>query len=331
MGSSALLDDLDGAASILWLGPDPKEELPVLYLRLRRAVMHGTRLVVVGPRRTSLSELGIHAACPPGGEDEALSVLLAEPGAGPDAGGRYAEAVEALQGGPVIVCAGQPFVGLSVRPALDRLAAWITRRREARLMLCVPNANSQGALDMGIFPGFGPGHRPAVPGLDTAGMLRAAAGGRIKFLWLMGADLVSDFPDAGLADAALSSDAFIVVSELFPTDTARAANVMLPVASMAEKDGSYTNLERRIQKLDEVLPAPGSVRTDWRIAHDIARRLGADWGWSSASDVSASIAASIAANVPTHAQYTWELLTMPPPPPSRSRRCSRRRSVIRWA
>jgi len=210
----------------------------------------------------------------------------------------------------VVVAVGQQFPGRRCRGAWDELATWarsLEKSGRATVLLCVPNANSQGALDMGVYPGLDRGHRPGPPGLGTMEMLHGVVDGRISFLWLMGADILSDVPDAALAEAALRSGAYVVVSELFPTATALSADVILPAAAFAEKEGSYTNLERRIQKTNPVVSAPGGARADWHVLLDISARLGVPRPWTSSKE----IAAAIARSVPTHQGFGWELLGDP--------------------
>jgi predicted molibdopterin-dependent oxidoreductase YjgC len=210
----------------------------------------------------------------------------------------------------VVVAVGQQFPGRRCPEAWDELANWsrsLEKSGRATVLLCVPNANSQGALDMGVYPGLEPGHRPGPTGLGTLEMLRSAAEGRIKFLWLMGADVLSDVPDAALAEAALRSGAYVVVQELFPTGTALTADVILPAAAFAEKEGSYTNLERRIQKTNPVVSAPGGARADWHVLLDVSARLGTPRVWTSAKE----IAAEIARSVPSHQGFDWDLLGDP--------------------
>ena len=298
-GSNATFDDLDRAKTIVWIGPDPKEELPVLYLRIRRAVQGGARLVVLHPRRISLSSLGLQLWPEPGEEASMLRRLLSETSE------EAASLGEAFAEGPAVVCVGQQFVGRSMDPA--PVLSLLRALPDARLLLCPPNANSQGALDMGISPSLGAGHKGVAEGLGSAAMLEAAANGRLAFLWVMGADLVSDFPDAGLVEAALSSDVFVVVSELFPTETARSADVIFPAASFAEKEGTFTNLERRIQKVNAASPTPGLARADWQIFRDLAGRMKERWGWETAADIGRSIA-----YLPTHAGLTWDRLSSAP-------------------
>ena len=303
-GSTASLNDLDSAKTILWFGPDPKEELPVLFLRLRKAARGGAAIYSAHPRRISLSEFSTDLRFKPG---HAADLVDAIRGGASTSHGVDEATVTGLRdaiGEDSIVCIGPQFVATADNEAMAALAELISDSG-ARLLLCPPNANSQGALDMGIRPDAGPGHASSAPaGLDSVGMLKAAASGELKFLWVLGADLITDFPDKTLAETGLRSGVFLVVSELFPTDTARSAVVALPARSFAEKEGSFTNLERRIQKVNPSVPAPGVARADWHIFQDLAARLGTDWGWGSSEDISIEIAAEL----PTHSGFSWQSL-----------------------
>ncbi|GAC1361358.1 MAG: hypothetical protein NVSMB32_00210 [Actinomycetota bacterium] len=312
VGSTARISDLDKAQTILWFGADPKEELPVLYLRLRQAVRKGAKLLVAHPRRISLCEFGTHLAFTPGREAELVRALATgSSGADCGVGGEAMMAAgRALSDERIVLCAGPQSPGAHVPEALRAFAAWaagLEQTGRASLLLCVPNANSQGALDFGIYPGLGPGQRSAAPGLGTLEMLSAAVSEEIRFLWILGADVLSDVPDAALAEAALRSGAFLVVSELFPTRTALSADVVLPAASFAEKEGSFTNLERRIQKTNPLVAAPGGARADWQVFLDIATRLGHSHSLNSEIDIAGEIARSVA----THAGFNWNLLGDP--------------------
>jgi NADH-quinone oxidoreductase subunit G len=266
-GSNATFDDLDDAKTIVWVGDDPKEVLPVMFLRLRKAAVDGgARLIVVSPRRISLDAF-------------ANDVVRSDPGARGDA----LKILTDIEG-PVVVAWG-PAPG----DDLDGVASFVSAN-EAKVMVCVPHAGSQGALDMGAHPGLEPGYKTvAEPGLDTRAMLEAAAAGELDALFVFGADLIQDFPDRDLATRALESDTFLVVAELFPTDTTALADVILPSAAYAEREGTFTNLERRLQKLEKLLPAPGTARTVWSMCAGIARALGDDWKWTSFEDVWADI------------------------------------------
>jgi NADH-quinone oxidoreductase subunit G len=278
-GSTACINDLEKAGTIVWIGPDPKETLPVLFLRLRQAVLdHDVKLVVVSPRRISLESFATHVVRSVG--DMADDAVATDIGAG------------------VVVCWGPASPGSDEAAALET-ALGLVRDHNARILVCPPHAGSQGLIDMGVHPGLEAGYQPvSEPGLDTRAMLQAAAAGELDALVIFGADLITDFPDAALAEQALTSNVFTVVVELLPTETVSFADVVLPSVAYAERSATFTNLERRLQKLEPVVAPPGTAREPWHICSDLARALGDDWGWSSFDDVWAALRKE----VPTHAE-----------------------------
>jgi NADH-quinone oxidoreductase subunit G len=289
-GSTATLNDLDGARTIVWAGPDPKESLPVLYLRLRRAVLENrAKLIVVSPRRISLDAFATHVVrVGPGEEAAALVALQSDP---------QHDAASDL-GEPLVGCWGPAFPGRDER-ATARAMVDLVKARSGSLLVCPPHAGSQGLVDMGVYPTLDAGYEPApTAGKDTRAILEAAAAGEIETLLIVGADPISDFPDAGLATRALESKAFTIVVELFPTATVERADVVLPAVSYAERAGTFTNLERRLQKLEPVVPVRGSAREPWGILSSVASALGTEWGWTDFD----SVWADIRKEVPTHAQ-----------------------------
>jgi predicted molibdopterin-dependent oxidoreductase YjgC len=166
---------------------------------------------------------------------------------------------------------------------------------------------------MGVHPDLDAGHQPATePGRDTRAILEAAAAGELDVLLLFGADVMTDFPDADLAERALAGGAHIVTVELFPTATATRSDVLLPSAAYAEREGTFTNLERRIQKLEPLLVAPGAAREPWRICSSLARLLGSDWGWHTFADVWSDIKS----NVRTHENVDTDVLAARGPTPA---------------
>jgi NADH-quinone oxidoreductase subunit G len=287
-GSDAKLDDLDTAGSIVWIGPDPKETLPVLYLRIRRAVVDsGVNLIVVGSRRISLDDLATRVVrTTPDGEANALSSLV---GGSDEFAQRYLK-------NPVVVAWGPSSPGREERSIVQAIAAF-AREHNAKVLACPPHAGSQGMIDMGVHPALDAGYQPdPSPGKSTRQILEAAAARELDALILFGADPISDFPDADLARRALEAGVFTVVVELFPTDPVAYADVVLPSAAYAEREGTFTNLERRIQKLEQLLSPPGTAREPWQIAAAIAGAVGDDWSWRACNDVWDDIRA----NVPTH-------------------------------
>ncbi|MDQ3981537.1 MAG: molybdopterin-dependent oxidoreductase, partial [Actinomycetota bacterium] len=254
---------------------DPKETLPVLYLRLRKAVLEcHTKLTVIGARRISLDDFATHSVRTDAGhEADAIRMI------GNDA------AVANDLGGPMVVCWGPASPG---RDETDVCAAAmeLALAREAKVMLCPPHAGSQGMIDMGVHPGLEPGYKVVPePGRGTRAMLEAAASGELDALLIFGADLIADFPDGALARTALEKVSFAAVVELFPTETALLADVVLPSTAYAEREGTLTNLERRVQKLEPLLGARGSSLEPWRICARLARGLGSDWKLGGLDDV----------------------------------------------
>jgi len=153
--------------------------------------------------------------------------------------------------------------------------------------------NVQGAADMGVQPGLGAGYLdvsdpevrahyerhygrpvPAEKGLTTPEMLHAAGEGRLKALWIMGEDILQTDPDTTHVRQALMKLDFLVVQELFMTETASLAEVVLPAASHLEKSGTFTNGERRVQRINRVVAPLEGTRADGQIMVDIMNRMG---------------------------------------------------------
>ena len=147
----------------------------------------------------------------------------------------------------------------------------------AKLNLLLPDANSWGAVKAGVLPGEG--------GLDTAGIFQGAADGAIKLLYVMGSDPAVRYHDPALARRALQRAELTVVQELFLTETAKLADLILPAASFAEKDGTFVNIEGREQKIHQAIEPRGESRPDWRILSDLLARLGAPVAYFSARDI----------------------------------------------
>ena len=300
-GSSASINDLESARTIVWAGPDPKETLPVLFLKLRKAVLDNrAKLIVVSPRLLSLDAFATH-------------VVRAE-------AGREADAIENLGSGatgddlgePLIVCWGPSSPGRDETAIVDALVD-LAAERDGKMLVCPPHAGSQGLIDMGVYPTLDAGHSLLEePGMDTRAILEAAAAGELDALLLFGADLITDFPDAELAEGALNAGVFTVSVQLFATETAVRADVLIPSTAYAEREGTFTNLERRIQKLEPLTSAPGVAREPWRFCASLARSMDQDWGWHSFDDVWADIRAS----VPTHGQIDIGKLEATGPTPA---------------
>jgi formate dehydrogenase (NADP+) alpha subunit len=164
--------------------------------------------------------------------------------------------------------------------------------------------NVQGACDMGALPTFYPGYQPVasaevrarfrdawtvdVPageGLTMTEMLPAALTGGIRAMYIMGENPALSDADSTQVVAALENLEFLVVQDIFLTETARLAHVVLPASSYAERDGTYTNTERRVQLTEPVVPPPGQARRDWAIICDVATAIGYPMAYGSTGEI----------------------------------------------
>ena len=198
----------------------------------------------------------------------------------------------------------------------------ITEQRSA-VLYAGPQSNSQGALDMGLMPDTLPGYSsvtddaarlaleqawggplPGKPGLSAPEILRAAAEGKVKALWIVGDEWLASAPDRALAEKALAACEFVVVSDLFMTETARRAHAVFPVAAFAEKEGVVVNAERRMQRAARAISPRRGTRADWEVFQAVAQAMGAKWSYRSAEDVFREIARL----VPGHRGSSWATL-----------------------
>jgi formate dehydrogenase major subunit len=122
-------------------------------------------------------------------------------------------------------------------------------------------------------------------GLTVTEMIGGAAQGIVKALYVMGENPMLSDPDVNHVRTALENLELVVVQDLFLTETAQLADVVLPAAAFAEKDGLYTNTERRAQRLRKALDPPGQAKEDWQILQEIANAMGSDWNYQSACDI----------------------------------------------
>ena len=179
-------------------------------------------------------------------------------------------------------------------------------------MFLLPDNNSWGAIQMGVLPDRLPalaavgngatprlealwgGPLPAEPGLDTRGILEGCVSGKIKALYIMGKDVLTDFPDRELAQKALETVPSLIVQDLFLTETGKLASVFLPACSFIEKDGSFTNIEGRVQKFKKAVQPRGQSKADWQIVAELMSRLGKPVPYFSPRDVAREISKATA-------------------------------------
>jgi formate dehydrogenase major subunit len=184
--------------------------------------------------------------------------------------------------------------------------------------------NVQGACDMGALPNVFPAYQPvandearakfekfwnvtplpAKPGKTILEMMEAAHRGEIKALYVMGENPMVSDPDLSHVEASLKNLDLLIVQDIFLTETAKLADVVLPSACFAEKDGTFSNTERRVQRVRKAVPAPGDAKADWEIIAGISTRMGYPMVYASAAEIMAEINAV----TPSYAGITYERL-----------------------
>jgi formate dehydrogenase major subunit len=173
--------------------------------------------------------------------------------------------------------------------------------------------NVQGACDMGGLPNVYPGYQSVAdaelqakfaagwrvpqdslslaPGLTVTEMMQSALDGKIKALYILGENPMLSDPDLTHVERAIKNLEFLVVQDIFVNETGALADVLLPGVSFAEKSGTYTSTERRVQLVRPALEPPGQARQDWDILTEVVQRMGGDWKYSSPSEIFDEMAA----------------------------------------
>ena len=311
--------------TVFLFGLDPSEELPVLDLHLKRAVLRGgAKLIIAHPRKIELTRYdGPYLAYQQGAETALIdSLSRAVQDAGTASGDETVAAAAKLLAesdttliiyGPM-AARGQD--GPAVRRGLMKLAH--AAGEGARLAYVGLDGNAQGCRDMGVLPDRLPGHFPlddadAKIRLETLWACKLSTSrGRtykkmldsqqMKALFVMGANPADESPDWA---ANLENLDLLVVSDLLLTATAQKADVVLPALGWSEGDGTFTNLERRVQRAPRAVTNPKSrAAPDWMMLTHLARQMGAAWPFADARSVTAEISRVVRA----YAGLTWDAL-----------------------
>ncbi len=296
---------------IVLVGPDPKEEVPTLFLRLRHALVEdGASLIELTPRATSLSNLAdVRLAATPGTAGQVMAALAdgrLDDEVGTVASAELAKAHELLTSGrPVTMVFGRANLAESARYVADAVGALRRLVPEARFLPALRRGNVHGALEMGLAPGFLPGgirnrrtnfgrwpSTPEFEGKDTDNVLRGCLNGDFDTVILLGADPLGDFPDQKLAAEALASVTNIISVDTFLNESSALADVILPAAMWGEYDGTFCNMERRLSPMRAKVTAPGRCRPDWMIAAELSLAIGPDLGFVTLDELQAELSSS---------------------------------------
>nr|WP_320160431.1 molybdopterin-dependent oxidoreductase [uncultured Methanoregula sp.] len=328
------ITDISSAKAILVVGSNPLEENPLAGRRVIMAQKNGAKVIVADARGSATAKIAdLHVSINPGTEVAFLNGVAAAIikagkenkdfiakktanfekckaavapctpeavakicGISADDVTKAAEAFTAAHPASIITSAGAVSGDLIRACANLALLTGNVGVAGAGVNLLRGKSNAQGAMDVGCVP--------ADNGHSVPAMIEAAAAGKIKALYVMGENIAS--AGAHVA-AALDKVGFLVVQDMFMTETAAKAHVILPSASFAERDGTITNSERRIQRVRKAVEPVGSSKADWQIICDVAKAMGSDFAFKSAEE----IFNDIAKHVPSYAGITYAKLEAP--------------------
>lgn len=272
----ATIDEAAQAKTIVLLAPDLKEELPVLYLRLREAAeKKRSRILEFTPKQTGLTRNAWRSiSYEPGSQVAAVNEALAD-----------SDIATQLAKGDVVVVFGRMNLAETITANVRALHLLLAASPGTKLLPAFRRGNTVGALQMGMRTGVG--------GLDTRGVLQAAADGKIDCLVLVGADPLADFPDTDLARRGLAGARRTIAVDTFLTNSTAKADVVLPACAFGEKDGTTTNLEGRVSNVARQVSPAGNTRPDWMIASGLAMALGNDLGYANVDEITLDIAINV--------------------------------------
>ncbi|MFC5905658.1 NADH-quinone oxidoreductase subunit G [Streptacidiphilus monticola] len=288
-GSGLTYQQLENARTALLVGFEPEEESPIVFLRLRKAARAkglGVYAVATHASRGLAKLGGVLLPAAPGTEAEWLEALTEGEPLDGDAG----LAAQRLREPGAVLLVGERLAGV---PGALSAAVRLARTTGARLAWIPRRAGERGAIEAGALPGLLPGGRPLTEpaareqvaaawglaqlparyGRDTTAILAAAASGELKALVVGGVE-TADLPDPDAAEAALDQVGFVVSLELRPSAVTERADVVLPVAAVAEKAGTFLDWEGRVRMFEPAIRPDQLTRrqldSDVRVLHMLA-------------------------------------------------------------
>ena len=308
---SAAMSDIDDAEAVLVVGTDPLHSMPILDLRLRKAMRdRGTRVAVVSERPTALdggSEETLRYA--PGEGATVLSNLAAElaSSAGGPGGEDARRIAGALDPGNTVVIYGERIghgpEGERALAALIACADALNLSADGAGLLEVPETtNARGLREMGCLPTAGPGLSDTAKGMSATEIRDALEAEELDALILWDVDPIRELPDPERWRTALGAADFVLEVGMFGNASGGQADVFLPAESHAEKEGTVTHPDGRVQRVRPSVPHPGATRHGWQWLAELAFRLGHE------TEIDSSLEAleALSADVPFYAGLTHE-------------------------
>jgi NADH-quinone oxidoreductase subunit G len=317
---AATVSDLEFAHAVLVIDCEPVDDAPILELRIRKGVRRRhVKLMVATDRPSALDPVARALRFAPGhGAELAAALAAALRGADADelavAAGTSADALEALAGAlreagdEVVILYGERLLDGGAGGLLALADALGLGTRSGAGLIGIPDAaNGRGLREAGVVPNAGPGLRDPAPegGYDTPAIAAALASGELTALYLLQLDPLRDLPDRAAWSEALEHATTVIAHASFLGDAVREhATVVFPAEAAAEKEGTVTHPDGRVQRLRPAIARQGAVRAEWSILVDLAARLGADLGIRSGAMASAALFDA----VPMYAGLTLEEL-----------------------
>jgi NADH-quinone oxidoreductase subunit G len=294
---SAKVRDIDDADVILVLGTDPLHSSPILDLRIRKAIRrNGARLAVATERPTALDG-GAEAIAryTPGEGAHFLSELASAVGGAENVATPLAESLR--DAGKVVVIWGERVArgGNGAEALLDLAAALDIAGTEGSGLLEIPDTtNARGLREAGCLPDAGPGlsetrdafsvsgpENASLVGKSTEEIRSALESGELKSIVLFGVDPLRDFPDSLAWASALAAADHVVAFSMFETLTTAAADVVFPIETHAEKDGTVTHPDGRLQRVRPSASRPGDIRPNIQVLSELSSALDHETGINS--------------------------------------------------
>ena len=323
--STGSIEDIASSKAVFLVGVDLYEQNPILISQIVAAKKAGAKVIYVNSKKTPTANLAdLSIICKEGSESALMNAIMAEiistgkadKSAMKVAGFKECKAAaekasaDSAEVSDEMVKAAAEILGSSGKTVYAFSSSYLSEaeaKSVANIAILTGNANliyvlrdrnnSQGAIDLGAVPNGG------VSATDVVN-------GKVKAVFF-----VADSPDVCECGCTRPVDAlkkleFVVAIDSIKSDITKAAHVVLPAAALPEKDGTQTNTERRVQKINKAVNAPGEAKPEWEIISGIASAMGGKLGWKSPEE----IFAEITANVPAYKGITLEQVSKPEAP-----------------
>jgi NADH-quinone oxidoreductase subunit G len=306
---SAKVRDIDDIDAILVVGTDPLHSSPILDLRIRKAIRrNGAKLAIATEQPTALDGGATAVArYAPGGATAFLAQLASDV----RGGGNVSEVAETLNGAESVVVIWGERISREGEGAttalLDVAAALDLSGLKGSGLLEVPDfTNARGLREAGCLPDAAPGLSEASSafttisvanarpvGMATEQIRAALESGDLKTVLLFGVDPLRDFPDTEAWRKALAAADHVVAFSMFETAATAMADVVFPLETHAEKDGTITHPDGRLQRVRPSASRPGDIRPNWGVLAELSQALGHDTGISSQPSAFAALADAV--------------------------------------